>query len=62
MWTYLIYHARWQFATIVMLPLMLFLEARFPLWANLVIGQAFGALIFWFIDKRIFGYTGKKPV
>jgi len=51
---YAIYHLRWQISAWVMLPVMLFLESIVPLWANLMIGQFVGALIFWWIDKRIF--------
>lgn len=51
---YTIYHLRWQLSGIVMMPFMLFLESTLPLWANLMLGQFIGALIFWEIDKRIF--------
>jgi len=52
---YLLYHLRWQVSAWVMMPLMLFLEKQgLPLWINLMIGQAFGACVFWFIDKWIF--------
>ena len=51
---YLIYHLRWQVSAWVMLPIMLFLEKHLPLWLNLMVGQAFGACIFWFVDKWIF--------
>jgi len=51
---YLIYHIRWQVSAWTMLPLMMFLETFLPLWANLMIGQFFGALVFWFVDKWIF--------
>jgi len=50
-----IYFTRWQVSAWVMLPLMLILESfGFSLWLNLMIGQAFGALIFWEVDKFIF--------
>ena len=49
-----VYFTRWQISAWVMLPLMMILEIHFPLWLNLMIGQAFGALIFWEIDKFIF--------
>jgi len=52
---YLIYHLRWQVSAWVMLPLMNFLNSQnIPLWLNLMIGQCFGACVFWFIDKWIF--------
>lgn len=39
-----------------MMPIMLLLEAQgWPLWLNLMAGQFVGALIFWEVDKRIFG-------
>jgi hypothetical protein len=49
-----IYFTRWQISAWVMLPVMLVLESFLPLWLNLMIGQAVGALIFWEIDKYIF--------
>jgi len=52
---YLIYHLRWQISAWVMLPIMSILEKKgLPLWINLMIGQAFGACIFYFVDKWIF--------
>jgi len=51
---FFIYFIRWQISAWIMLPLMLLLESIFPLWLNLMVGQAFGALIFWEIDKWIF--------
>ena len=52
---YLIYHARWQLSTLVMLPFMIGLETLgLPLWLNLAVGQFIGACIFFYIDKRIF--------
>jgi len=52
---YILYHLRWQISGIIMLPLMLYLEQRLiPLYMNLLIVQFFGAILFWFIDKRIF--------
>jgi len=49
-----IYFIRWQISAWVMLPVMMMLETMFTLWLNLMIGQAFGALVFWNIDKWIF--------
>ena len=52
---YFIYHLRWQISALVMMPIMLYIQALgYPLWVNLMIGQFFGALIFWFVDLRIF--------
>lgn len=45
-----------------MLPFMLVLETYLPLWANLMIGQFIGAIIFWEIDKRIFGQHKKDTI
>ena len=52
---YGIYHLRWQISALVMMPIMIVLQSfGFPLWLNLSIGQFFGALIFWNVDKYIF--------
>ena len=52
---YLIYLIRWLISGFVMLPVMLILESYgLTLWLNLMIGQAFGSLIFYEIDKWIF--------
>lgn len=56
---YFIYHMRWQFSGVVMLPFMMLLEKHLPLWQNLAVGSLVGATIFWFIDKRIF-HDGEK--
>ena len=46
---------RWQLSAWVMLPVMLILQGMgLPLWINLMLGQAFGAFIFWEVDKFIF--------
>ena len=51
----IIYYLRWIISGIVMLPVMSLLNnLDVPLWINLLVGQSFGALIFWNIDKRIF--------
>ena len=52
--TYLIYHLRWQISALIMMPVMMFLEEHLPLYANLMLGQFVGAVVFWGIDKRIF--------
>ena len=51
---YGIYLMRWIFSGLVMLPIMLFLESILPLWGNLLVGQVFGSLVFFKIDKWIF--------
>ena len=52
--TYSIYLTRWIISGLVMLPVMLFLESILPLWGNLLVGQIFGSIIFFKIDKWIF--------
>lgn len=37
-----------------MFPLMQLLAPYIDLWFNLLLGQVFGALVFYQIDKRIF--------
>jgi len=52
---YFIYHLRWQISALVMMPLMAFLETRgLSIWANLMLGQFFGAIVFWKVDNYIF--------
>jgi hypothetical protein len=51
---YFIYHMRWQFSWVVMIPIMTLLENIIPLWMNLSVGSFFGACVFWYIDKKIF--------
>jgi hypothetical protein len=51
--TYAIYVLRWLASALVMLPIMAFLESILPLWANLAVGQIFGSIIFFKIDKWI---------
>lgn len=51
---YSIYHLRWQISALLMMPVMMFLEKHLPLWQNLMVGQFFGAIIFYNIDKYIF--------
>jgi hypothetical protein len=51
---YVIYHLRWQISAWVMFPIMTLLVSFLPLWANLMVGQFFGAIIFWKVDKLIF--------
>jgi hypothetical protein len=60
---YGIYHTRWQISALVMMPFMIGLEMLgLPLWLNLMVGQFIGALIFWEIDKRIFGQHKKDTL
>jgi len=51
---YALYHLRWQVSAWVMLPVMAILESILPLWSNLMVGQFFGALTFWWVDRFIF--------
>lgn len=51
-----IYWGRWMLSAIVMMPFMILFEAlAIPLWVNLFLGQSIGAIIFFKIDKWIFG-------
>lgn len=51
-----IYWGRWMLSAIVMMPFMLLFEAfAIPLWLNLLLGQTVGSIIFFKIDKWIFG-------
>lgn len=60
---YSIYHLRWQLSAFVMMPFMIGLEmVGLPLWLNLMIGQFIGAIIFFEIDKRIFGQHKKDAL
>jgi len=57
---YGVYHLRWQLSAFLMMPFMIGLEIiGLPLWINLMIGQFIGAIVFWEIDKRIFGQHKK---
>lgn len=50
-----IYFLRWQFSGIVMIPFMLAFDYySTPLWLNILLGQAVGSFIFFFLDKWIF--------
>lgn len=51
---FLIYLLRWIISGFVMLPIMWSLEPYVSLWVNILVGQVFGACIFYFIDRRIF--------
>jgi len=54
-----IYWGRWMLSAFVMMPFMIIFEIwSIPLWANLIIGQTIGAIIFFKIDKMIF--NGKE--
>lgn len=51
-----IYWGRWMLSAVVMMPFMILFEAlAIPLWVNLFLGQTIGAIIFFKIDKWIFG-------
>lgn len=51
---FFIYLLRWIISGIVMFPLMQLLAPYIDLWFNLLLGQIFGAIVFYQIDKRIF--------
>ena len=52
---FVIYFLRWQFSGIVMIPFMLVFDYySTPLWLNILLGQAVGSFIFFFLDKWIF--------
>ena len=57
---YFIYHLRWQISAIVMMPIMILLEKHLPMWQNLMVGQFFGAIIFYNIDHMIFKEKKQK--
>lgn len=57
---YSIYHFRWQVSAFIMMPIMMLLEQHLPLWQNLMVGQFFGAIIFYNIDKFIFKVDDNK--
>ena len=59
---FMVYFLRWQISAWVMLPFMMVLSASLPLWANLMIGQAIGSLIFWEVDKLIFNSHKKDNI
>lgn len=50
---YLAYHLRWQISGIVMMPVLM-LTKNLGTIVGVIIAQLIGAIIFWFIDKRIF--------
>lgn len=51
-----IYWGRWMLSALVMMPFMILFEAfAIPLWLNLLLGQTIGSIIFFKIDKWIFG-------
>ena len=60
---YGIYHLRWQISAFVMLGPMIVLQMfGLPLWLNLMVGQFIGAIIFFEVDKRIFGQHKKDTL
>jgi len=50
---YLIYLLRWQISGIVMMPVLM-LTKNLGTVIGVIIAQLIGAIIFWFVDKRIF--------
>lgn len=59
---YAIYLLRWIISAFVMMPFMIVLEMYLPLWGNLLVGQIIGSLIFFGVDKRIFGQHKKDTL
>lgn len=52
---YFIYHLRWQLSALVMFPVIYFLKQWIDSeFIRLCLGQAFGAVLFYMVDKRIF--------
>lgn len=53
---YLIYHARWQLSSILMMAPMYFFATllALPIWAAFPIVHVIGGAIFWYIDGWIF--------
>ena len=53
---YTIYHVRWQLSAVVMVAPMFVATTLVGLegWLALFPVHVFGAVIFWYIDKRIF--------
>lgn len=51
---FIIYVFRWILSGLIMYPLMQLLSPYVSLWFNILIGQIFGACIFYYVDKRIF--------
>jgi len=51
----IIYYLRWILSGIIMYPIMSWLDLLgISLLANLLIGQSFGSIIFYNLDKKIF--------
>ena len=50
---YLTYHLRWQISGIVMMPVLMCTK-NLGTVIGVIIAQLIGAMIFWFVDKRIF--------
>lgn len=61
---FLVYFIRWQSGFFVMMPSMFYFHEylHLKLWLSLIISQAIGACIYFFIDKAIFSLetTNKK--
>ena len=54
---YLIYHLRWQLATVVMMPVMYLLK-DYPYAVGLIGAKLWGALIMYKVDAKIFDGKG----
>jgi len=50
---YLVYHLRWQISGIVMMPVLMLTE-NLGTVVGVIIAQLIGAMIFWFVDRKIF--------
>jgi hypothetical protein len=58
---YLIYILRWQLSTPI-LAVVLILLASFNKWTATVIANFIGALIFFWVDRAIFTWRGRRPL
>lgn len=56
LYTYTLYHARWQLSSVLMMaPMYLFSTMlALPIWIAFPIVHFIGAVIFWYIDGWIF--------
>ena len=50
---YLVYHLRWQISGIIMMPVLMFTK-NLGTVVGVIIAQLIGAIIFWFVDRKIF--------
>ncbi|MBK6447216.1 MAG: hypothetical protein IPO49_12270 [Bacteroidetes bacterium] len=63
---YFQYHLKWQSGFFITWPVLMVCTnyLHFPLWLSTIVFQFIGAIVFWFIDKRIFRQqkNNSKPV